>query len=78
MVKKSVEVSVELENDSTLARALELLDNCAIAIERDDENFMLQAGGAAREFLDTITDEEQALFRNWHNPGADYGKSKIG
>jgi hypothetical protein len=55
-----------METKETFVRALELLDNCAIAIERDDENLMLQAGGAAREFLDKRPEEDQKLFRDWH------------
>ena len=63
---------------ATISRALELLDNCAIAVGRDDEAFMEQAGGAAREFLDKLSPELQALFRDWHSPGAEGEKSRLG
>jgi hypothetical protein len=66
------------ELEANYARALELLDNCVIAAERDDENLILQTAGAGREFLDTLSSEEQALFRDWHEPGVELRKAKLG
>ena len=68
----------EKERLATLSRALELLDNCAIAIEREDPASMEQTGGAAREFLDKLKPDMQALFRDWHSPGAGLEKSRLG
>ena len=41
------------EADQKLARAVELLDNLVRAVESADQNSMVQAAGAGREFLDT-------------------------
>jgi hypothetical protein len=76
IAKKEAKYSAEIRAE--ISRALELLDNCAVALARDDENFMLQAGGAAREFLDKLSPELQALFREWHSPGAEGAKSILG
>jgi len=76
IAKKEAKYSNEIR--ATISRALELLDNCAIAVGRDDEAFMEQAGGAAREFLDKLSPELQALFRDWHSPGAEGEKSRLG
>jgi hypothetical protein len=76
IAKKEAQYSAEIRAE--ISRALELLDNCAVALERDDENFMAQTAGAAREFLDKLAPEMQALFREWHEPGAEQFKSRLG
>ena len=79
-VKAIAEKEAKYSNEirATISRALELLDNCTIAAERDDEAFVEQAGGAAREFLDKLSPELQALFREWHLPGAEGARSRLG
>jgi hypothetical protein len=76
LAEKEAKYSNEIR--ATISRALELLDNCTIAAERDDEAFVEQAGGAAREFLDKMSPELQGLFRDWHSPGAEGEKSRLG
>ena len=52
-MSKEIKTRSKKDADEKLTRALELLDNLVRAVESADQNSMVQAAGAGREFLDT-------------------------
>lgn len=52
-MKPNIKTNTKKESDSKLQRCAELLDNLVRAVESADQNSMVQASGAGREFLDT-------------------------
>lgn len=49
----AAKTKAQIEAETKLERAMELLRNVTVAVETADQSGMVQTAGAAREFLDT-------------------------